>query len=236
VRIRIPVGTTKDALFVPDEAIGSKQGGRTLLVVNAQDVVEHGVVGLGAKQGDWRVITPGLTQAIASSSTACSESAPGKRLRLTIVLRNPPTRSRARAEAIMSKFFVERPVFAKVLALVIHLIGGVSLCVCQCHNTQTSALEALTRHPASRSSRAYVNLGREARQAIPPHPVLRRYLPPPAADVPAAAETQTAAARCSAWPVSARTGLTGARADLLHASDPAGNVRRAEQGVVFSWT
>jgi hypothetical protein len=128
----------------------------------------------------------------------------------------------------MSKFFIERPVFAKVLALVILLIGGVSLCVCQ--------YEAFSRHPASRSSRASVNLERDARQAIPPRPVLRRYLPPPAADVPAAAETQTAAARCSAWPVSARTGLTGARADLLHASDPPGNVRRAEQGVVFSWT
>jgi multidrug efflux pump subunit AcrA (membrane-fusion protein) len=96
-RIRIPVGTTKDALFVPDEAIGSKQGGRTLLVVNARDVVEQGVVGLGAKQGDWRVITPGPTRAIASSSTACSEPAPGKRLRLTIVLRDPPTRSRGRS-------------------------------------------------------------------------------------------------------------------------------------------
>ena len=48
VRIRIPVWTTKDALFVPDEAIGGKRGSRTLLVVNAQDVFEQGVVGLGA--------------------------------------------------------------------------------------------------------------------------------------------------------------------------------------------
>ena len=41
VRIRIPVGTTKDALFVPDEAMGSKRGSRTLLLVNTQNVVEQ---------------------------------------------------------------------------------------------------------------------------------------------------------------------------------------------------
>ena len=132
----------------------------------------------------------------------------------------------------MSKFFIERPVFAKVLALVILLIGGSASASA---NLTIPKRQPLRPSPATQHHGAAVRPS-ISRQAIPPRPVLRRYLPPPAADVPAAAGTQTAAGRCSAWPVSARTGLTGARADLLHASDPAGNVRRAEQGVVFSWT
>jgi RND family efflux transporter MFP subunit len=59
VRVRIP-GQAQQALLVPDVALGSDQGGRYLLVVNAQNVVEQRKVETGPNVGDLRVIESGL--------------------------------------------------------------------------------------------------------------------------------------------------------------------------------
>ncbi|WGJ13018.1 efflux RND transporter periplasmic adaptor subunit [Methylocapsa sp. D3K7] len=61
VRIRAPKGRVlSDALLVPDRALQSDQGGRYLLVVNPDDVVEQRYVQLGPLNGDLRVIQSGL--------------------------------------------------------------------------------------------------------------------------------------------------------------------------------
>ena len=60
VRIRIPIGVTKDAMLVPDTAIVTEQSGPTLLIVNATNVVEQRNVTTGPKQGSLRVIETGL--------------------------------------------------------------------------------------------------------------------------------------------------------------------------------
>lgn len=52
VRIRLPIGEPHDALLVPQEAIGTDQGKKYLMVVNEQDVVEYRPVTLGAQQAD----------------------------------------------------------------------------------------------------------------------------------------------------------------------------------------
>ena len=41
VRVRVPLGEAKEQLLVPDVALGSDQGGRYLLVLNKDDVVEQ---------------------------------------------------------------------------------------------------------------------------------------------------------------------------------------------------
>jgi RND family efflux transporter MFP subunit len=61
VRIRIP-GQPRPALLVPDVAIGSDQGGRYLLVVNKDNIVEQHKVQPGQSVGDLRVIDEGLTK------------------------------------------------------------------------------------------------------------------------------------------------------------------------------
>jgi RND family efflux transporter MFP subunit len=61
VRIRIP-GKPAPALLVPDVAIGSDQGGRYVLVVNKDSVVEQRKVEPGQLVGDMRVIETGLTK------------------------------------------------------------------------------------------------------------------------------------------------------------------------------
>jgi RND family efflux transporter MFP subunit len=59
VRVRVPTRPV-DALLVPEVAVGSDQGGRYLLTVNADNVVEQRRVQLGQSFGQMRVIESGL--------------------------------------------------------------------------------------------------------------------------------------------------------------------------------
>jgi len=60
LRVRVPVGQQRDAVLVPDVALGSDLTGRYLLVVNADNVVEQRKVETGAVEGELRVIKNGL--------------------------------------------------------------------------------------------------------------------------------------------------------------------------------
>ncbi len=61
VRIHLPMGKSiQNALLVPDRALQADQGGRYLLVVNPDNVVEQRYVQLGDLVGGLRVITAGL--------------------------------------------------------------------------------------------------------------------------------------------------------------------------------
>jgi RND family efflux transporter MFP subunit len=60
VRVRVPIDKEQNALLVPDVAIGSDQGGRYLLAVSSENVVEQRKVETGPLEGDLRVIESGL--------------------------------------------------------------------------------------------------------------------------------------------------------------------------------
>jgi RND family efflux transporter MFP subunit len=60
VRVRVPLDEQKDALLVPDAALGSDQGGRYVLVVNGENIVEQRKVVTGPLDGELRVIENGL--------------------------------------------------------------------------------------------------------------------------------------------------------------------------------
>jgi len=61
VRVRVPYDQQKDALLVPDTALGSDQSGRYVLVVNGENVVEQRKVRTGPLEaGGMRVIESGL--------------------------------------------------------------------------------------------------------------------------------------------------------------------------------
>ena len=60
VRLRVPIEQAATALLVPDAALGSDQGGRYVLVVNREDVVEQRKVEVGPNVGAMRVIEGGL--------------------------------------------------------------------------------------------------------------------------------------------------------------------------------
>ena len=86
VRVQVPVGTTDDALLVPDRGLGIDQRGHYLLVVGEDDVVEQRPVEIGALsdgmrvilQGlsaDERVVTDGVQRAIPGSKVAPQKAA-----------------------------------------------------------------------------------------------------------------------------------------------------------------
>jgi RND family efflux transporter MFP subunit len=60
VRVRVPTGEQKNALLVPDNALGSDQSGRYLLVVNKDNVVEQRKIEVGQREGTLRVIDKGI--------------------------------------------------------------------------------------------------------------------------------------------------------------------------------
>ncbi|MCP3410974.1 efflux RND transporter periplasmic adaptor subunit [Bradyrhizobium sp. CCGB01] len=60
VRVRVPFDQEKNALLVPDTALGSDQGGRYLLVVNSDNVVEQRKVQIGPVDNGLRVVESGL--------------------------------------------------------------------------------------------------------------------------------------------------------------------------------
>lgn len=62
VRLRIPLPNPQQALLTPDSALGSSQGGRYVLVVNKDNVVEERIVTPGQLTDDgMRVILDGLS-------------------------------------------------------------------------------------------------------------------------------------------------------------------------------
>ncbi len=61
VRVRVPFDQQSHALLVPDVALGSDQGGRYLLVVNKDNVVEQRKVEIGPLEGEMRVIDKGIS-------------------------------------------------------------------------------------------------------------------------------------------------------------------------------
>jgi len=61
VRMRLPMGkVTQSAMLAPQRALQEDQGGRFLLVVGADDVLQKRYVKLGALVGDWQVVSSGL--------------------------------------------------------------------------------------------------------------------------------------------------------------------------------
>ena len=61
VKIRLPMAKVdRNALLVPDRSLQEDQGGRYVLIVNKDDVVEQRYVQLGQLDGALRVITSGL--------------------------------------------------------------------------------------------------------------------------------------------------------------------------------
>jgi RND family efflux transporter MFP subunit len=60
VHVRVPRHNVDNALLVPDRALGSDQGGRYLLVIGKDNVVEERVVTIGPLEGTLRVIEKGI--------------------------------------------------------------------------------------------------------------------------------------------------------------------------------
>lgn len=62
VRCRMPIGSPRNGLFVPEEALGSDQGQRFLYVLNDKDEVVYRRVTVGQPMSGWRLVEGELSQ------------------------------------------------------------------------------------------------------------------------------------------------------------------------------
>jgi RND family efflux transporter MFP subunit len=80
VRIRVPVDKQPNAVLVPDTALGSDQGGRYVLVVTNENVVEQRKVETGPLEGDLRVIESGLKPEDRVVTAGLLRAVPGQKV------------------------------------------------------------------------------------------------------------------------------------------------------------
>ncbi len=92
VRVRAP-GPAQERLLVPDVAIGSDQGGRYLLVLNADDVIEQRKITAGQLVGPMRVILNGLKPDDRVVVDGLLRSIPGQKVAPKVETLTPPSQS-----------------------------------------------------------------------------------------------------------------------------------------------
>ena len=80
VRVRVPLGVDRNALLVPDTAIGSDQGGAYVLVVDDQNVVQEKTVTTGSRVGGLRVIDTGLARTDKVIVDGLQRAIPGEKV------------------------------------------------------------------------------------------------------------------------------------------------------------
>ncbi len=149
VRVRVPRAEQPDTLLVPDRVIGSDQSGRYVLVANKDNVVEQRKVELGQQVGQLRVIEKGLEPDDRVVISGLMTVIPGEKIEPV-----PKTIAAdgAGSRAMISKFFIERPVLANVIAILMVVIGAVSLLrlpVAQYPNVVPPTVQVTTRYPGA---------------------------------------------------------------------------------------
>jgi RND family efflux transporter MFP subunit len=95
VRVRIAEDQAK-ALLIPDAALGSDQGGRYVLVVDKENVVEQRKVTIGPKMGDLRVIDKGLAGDDRVVVAGILRAVPGQRVDPQLQSAAPPAGASAK--------------------------------------------------------------------------------------------------------------------------------------------
>ncbi len=154
VRVRVPFEQHDNALLVPDSALGSDQGGRYVLVVNKDNVVEQRKVEIGQLEGDMRVIEKGINADDRVVVAGIMRAIPGQKVdpRTQTAEVTPPAAPGEVTGAMISKFFIERPVLANVLAILMVVIGAVALYnlpVAQYPDVVPPTVQVTTRYPGA---------------------------------------------------------------------------------------
>jgi len=90
VRVRVPMSKQENALLVPDVAVGTDQGGRYVLVVGKDNVVEQRNVTVGQLDGDLRVISKGLAPGDRVVVNGMLRAVPGQKVDPQTAESKPP--------------------------------------------------------------------------------------------------------------------------------------------------
>ena len=171
-RVRVPL-EQRTALLVPEVAVGHDQQGAYLLVVNDKNVVERRHVTTGAAVESRRVIATGLTggEWVDRQRRAEGRAGPAGHPRARGCARagGPSLASGEEDGAVISKFFIEHPIFANVIALVTVIVGGLFLYVlpvAQYPEIVPPTIQVSTRYPGASAEVVAATIGVPLEQAI----------------------------------------------------------------------
>jgi RND family efflux transporter MFP subunit len=91
VRARVVLGETKDALLVPEKALGQDQTGAFLMIVTSDNTVERKQVTVGNKYGEMVVIQDGIENTDSVIIEGLQRARPGSKVNpKSITLTAPP--------------------------------------------------------------------------------------------------------------------------------------------------
>ncbi len=90
VRVRVPIDVRSDSMLVTERALGADQGGRYLLVVGEDDIVEHRTVEVGQSVGGMRVIRSGIEPNDWVVVNGLQRARPGAAVRPEQTVAEPP--------------------------------------------------------------------------------------------------------------------------------------------------
>ena len=117
--------TSRTCCWCPTAPSAATRAGAIVLVAGKDDVVEQRTVEIGQLVGELRVIASGIKpdDRVVISGPAVGRARPEDRA----AAEDRRARRRRRRRAMISKFFIERPVLANVIAILMVVIGIVSL-------------------------------------------------------------------------------------------------------------
>ena len=138
VRARVPYDAIPDAVVIREDALSTDLTGKFVLVVGKDNIIERRTVTLGDKTDDGLIV---VTSGLDGSETYVTKGIQKARPGAPVTIRKPPSAPRRRTgappptarkrgtEPMISRFFIDRPVFATVVAIIMMILGGVSVLV-----------------------------------------------------------------------------------------------------------
>jgi membrane fusion protein, multidrug efflux system len=84
VRCRMPIGSARTGLFIPEEALGSDQGQRYVYVLSDKDEVVYRRVAVGMQMSGWRFVEGELTKQDRVIVTGLQRVRPGQKVAPTV--------------------------------------------------------------------------------------------------------------------------------------------------------
>ena len=136
-RVRVPIGRPHKALLVSDRALDTDQGQKVVYVVDKDNEVVSRPVRLGALHDGLREITDGLKPGERVIVNGLQQVRPGVTVEPKLVdMPVPSSRHEQPAKsdetdperrpAMLARFFIDRPVLAWVISIVIVLLGAIA--------------------------------------------------------------------------------------------------------------
>ena len=123
-------GGEYDALLIPDSAVISDQSRKIVFTVNKDNVVQAKPVTLGPLVDGLRVVREGLaaTDKVVLDGLANPMVRPGAKVvpQKGEISRRKAANDRSAQPMRFSHFFIDRPIFASVLSIIILIVGGIA--------------------------------------------------------------------------------------------------------------